>query len=87
MKCYFTTDTETGEKVLIPNCWAVVMSNDIKDCYCTSKTFAGFERERYNEMVNKLREEIKEHERIKVNDEKTIYRLTQQILKLKNSKE
>tara|TARA_R100001244_G_scaffold106223_1_gene78749 strand:- start:260 stop:472 length:213 start_codon:yes stop_codon:yes gene_type:complete len=59
MKCYYVHDKITG-KVLIPQCMSVVQSNDIEDCICTSypKTFAGFERQRYNEKVQELLNEI-----------------------------
>jgi len=36
MKCHYCKDPETGDKVLIPYCMQVVMSNDIKDCTCYS---------------------------------------------------
>lgn len=63
MKCHYIY-TENGEKVLIPYCWPVVLSGDMSQCTCrTEKTFAAFERERYNKTVNALRAEIKELER------------------------
>lgn len=38
-KCYFVHDNIVGQ-VLIPECWTVVMSNDIDDCTCQkSKPF------------------------------------------------
>lgn len=67
MKCHYIY-TENGEKVLIPYCWPVVLSGDMSQCTCrTEKTFAAFERERYNETVKALRAEIKdlEHENVK----------------------
>ena len=33
MKCYYT-HPKVEEKVLIPICWTVVMSQDISDCTC-----------------------------------------------------
>lgn len=57
MKCYYTYDEKTGEKVLIPQCWGTVHSNDIRDCYC-KPTFAQFERERYNTILNEKNAEI-----------------------------
>lgn len=33
MKCHYTQVKELG-KVLIPECWSVVISQDIKDCTC-----------------------------------------------------
>lgn len=59
MKCHYI-DTENGEKVLIPECWPVVLSYDISQCICRDKDFAAFERERYNEIVKSLRQEIKD---------------------------
>ena len=51
-KCHYIYDKQAG-KVLIPCCWAVVLSNDIRDCTCRNEdlTFAQFERERYNKSV------------------------------------
>ena len=53
-KCHYIYDKQAG-KVLIPCCWAVVLSNDIQDC-----TFAQFERERYNKELEKRNSIIKE---------------------------
>lgn len=69
MKCHYVYDKIAG-KVLIPECWPVVHSNDIEDCTCghgdEDMTFAQFQRERYNQEIEKrnsiikdLREEIK----------------------------
>lgn len=33
MNCHYVYDKIAG-KVLIPGCWGVVHSNDIKDCIC-----------------------------------------------------
>ena len=55
--------TEKGEKVLIPGCMAVAISDDIEDCTCRSEDgFVEFERERYNKEVKALRQEIKDLE-------------------------
>jgi len=34
MRCHYTIDKKTGNKVLIPGCMAVAVSNDIDDCTC-----------------------------------------------------
>lgn len=34
-RCHFVNDEDAG-KVLIPNCWSVVISNDIEDCTCNN---------------------------------------------------
>lgn len=62
MKCHYVYDKQAG-KVLIPGCWSVVMSDDIRDCTCSSGedlTFAQFERERYNQELEKRNTIIKE---------------------------
>lgn len=62
MKCHYIY-TEQGEKVLIPGCMAVAVSGDMEDCTCRSeKTFAQFEREKYNRTVKVLRKEIEDLE-------------------------
>ena len=69
MKCHYTY-SDNGKKVLIPECWPVAISFDMSQCICRDeKTFADFERERYNETVKVLREEIKalEHENAYLN--------------------
>lgn len=43
MKCYFHFDEKTGKKILIPYCWSVLWSDDIRDCRCESETFSKFE--------------------------------------------
>ena len=42
---------------------AVAVSGDIEDCTCSPTTFAGFEREAFNEEVNRLKKIIKELEK------------------------
>ena len=63
MKCHYIYDEKLG-KVLIPYCWSVVHSGDIRDCTCDTDmenlTFAGFERKRYNEELEKRNNIIKE---------------------------
>lgn len=58
LKCYFTYDEKTRQRVLIPGCWSVVNSNDISDCTCKKANFNEFEKQRYNEVVKKLNDEI-----------------------------
>ena len=38
MRCHYINDPDDpeAEKILIPECWAVVMSNDIDMCTCTA---------------------------------------------------
>ena len=63
MKCHYTY-TEHGEKVLIPGCMGTAVHGSMEYCTCrTVKTFAQFERERYNETVKALRQEVKDLER------------------------
>lgn len=33
-KCHHIYDKKTNQKVLIPMCWSVTISNDIEDCTC-----------------------------------------------------
>ena len=60
MKCYFTYCEKTGERVLIPECWGTVHSNDIRDCQCEKETadFARFEKKQYNDTIKKKNAEI-----------------------------
>jgi len=64
MKCHYIYDKEAG-KVLIPNCLAVVHSNDMRDCTCRDfpETFNQFERKEYNNKLNKQNIYIKELEK------------------------
>ena len=61
MKCHYVFDKDVG-KVLIPGCWSVVMSNDIKDCTCTIEPSSpeGFERKRYHDELKEKNKTIKE---------------------------
>lgn len=61
MKCHYVYDEIAG-KVLIPGCWSVVMSDDIRDCTCRDEdlTFSQYERKRYNEELEKRNAIIKE---------------------------
>lgn len=59
MKCYFAYDEKSGNKVLIPYCWEVVQSDDIRDCTCKlALNFARFQSERYNTILEKRNAEI-----------------------------
>lgn len=61
MKCHYIY-TEDGEKVLIPGCMGTAAMG-IENCTCRSEnTFAEFERERYNETIKALRQEVKDLE-------------------------
>lgn len=60
MKCYFHFDEKSGKKILIPYCWSVLWSDDIRDCRCESETFSKFENQRYNEVLEEKTREIKE---------------------------
>ena len=60
MKCYFHFDEKSGKKILIPYCWSVLWSDDIRDCRCENETFSKFENQRYNEVLEAKTREIKE---------------------------
>ena len=62
MKCHYVYDNVSKQKILIPECWEVVRSNDISRCTCRDEdlTFAQFERKRYNEELEKRNAIIKE---------------------------
>lgn len=64
MKCHYIYDKEVG-KVLIPGCWDVVLSNDMSLCSCRTeiKTFAQFEKQEYNKILNEKQSQIKELEK------------------------
>ncbi len=60
MKCHYIKVRGLG-KVLIPGCMAVSVSNDIERCTCSDiLTEANFEKQRYNELVRRLKQEISE---------------------------
>lgn len=62
MKCHYIYDPVAG-KVLIPGCMGTAAMG-IEHCTCrTERTYADFERERYNETVRTIRAENKELER------------------------
>ncbi|MFT4170591.1 MAG: hypothetical protein QM653_15850 [Dysgonomonas sp.] len=65
MRCHYTYIIENGKrtKYLIPYCMAVVHSDDIRDCTCSSDySFAKFEKQRYNDKLEELTKVIKELE-------------------------
>ncbi len=72
-KCYYTYEN-AGEKIIIPQCWNVVISGNIGDCTCRSsneltETFPQFERKEYNKKLKEQRESIKalEQEVVRLN--------------------
>lgn len=62
MKCHYVWDEESKNKVLIPMCWPVIWSNDIRDCSCCDEPTSplGYERKRYNEELKRKNDVIKE---------------------------
>nr|DAX66399.1 MAG TPA: hypothetical protein [Caudoviricetes sp.] len=62
MKCHYEKIKGVG-KVLIPGCWSVVISGDIRDCTCHNTTYESFERDRYNVEVKRLKGIITELEK------------------------
>ncbi len=65
MKCHYTYDKKAG-KVLIPGCWAVTHSNDMRDCTCRDEhptTSYQFEKQIFNEKLKEKDEYIKELEK------------------------
>ena len=62
MKCYYTYN-DKGEKVFIPMCWGTIYSNDLDDCHCQEPlTEYHFQKERFNQAINKKNETIKSME-------------------------
>ena len=61
MRCHYINAKGVG-KVLIPGCMAVAVSNDISMCTCHPTSFKTFEKQQYNEEVNRLKKIIKELE-------------------------
>lgn len=78
MKCHYIY-TEEGEKILIPECMAVAVSGDIRDCTCKSYTFAEFEKDKYNKTLKALKNEIKELEELVEYQNKIIEKLQKRI--------
>lgn len=76
-KCKYIYTTK-GEKVLIPECWPVVLSGDMRDCICRKdKTPAVYEKEKYNEEVRELRKEISDLEK----ENAELYRIIRKLTK------
>lgn len=64
MKCHYTYDLKAG-KVLIPYCWSVVHSNNMRLCTCRDSidiTFKQFKKNEYNKVLAKKNIEISELE-------------------------
>lgn len=61
MKCHYENINGVG-KVLIPGCMAVAVSGDIEDCICHHTTFASFEKEKYQQEVERMKKIIKDLE-------------------------
>lgn len=62
MKCHYVYDDVLKQKVLIPGCWAVVMSDDISQCTCNASddlSYSKFERQQFNKEIDKRNEIIK----------------------------
>lgn len=80
MKCHYVYDTKAG-KVLMPGCWAVVISGNMEDCYCRNGyTFQDFEKQQYNDVLKKKNELIKDLER----ENAALNRIIKKLLKSKN---
>ncbi len=63
MKCHYVYDDVSKQKVLIPGCWEMVRSDDISRCTCNANdnlTYAQFERQQFNNELDKRNEIIKE---------------------------
>ena len=61
MKCHYENIEGVG-KVLIPGCMAVAVTGDIDRCTCHPTRFVSFEKEKYQEEVERLKGIIKELE-------------------------
>lgn len=61
MKCHYEKIKGAG-KVLIPGCWSVAISGDIRDCTCHPTTYAAFERAEFKKEVERLKGIITELE-------------------------
>lgn len=61
-KCYFITDPIRGTKVLIPECYGSLHHDDLSGCICADQplTYNQFQKEKYNEVVNSLNDEVAE---------------------------
>jgi len=57
MKCYYTFDEVSQQKVLIPGCMGAAHTDDIDCCTCQD-TFKQFENKRYNVLLKEKNIEI-----------------------------
>lgn len=64
MKCHYIYDKKYG-KVLIPGCWSVVHSNNMRDCICRYRveTFEQFEKKEYQKKLLEKNQQISELEK------------------------
>ena len=62
-KCHHIHDEKHG-KILIPFCWAVVISGNMRDCTCRNTfSFKQFEKQEFNEILREKERYILELER------------------------
>lgn len=87
MKCHYIYTEIKGEKILIPECMAVAVSGNIEDCTCKSYSFAEFEKEKYNEALKALKNEIKELEELVEYQNKIIEKLQKKDMNYGNKRE
>lgn len=80
MKCHYIY-TEDGLKVLIPGCWSVVLSGDIRDCTCRDESFEAFERECYNKTEKALRKQVRDLEKETIQQNRIIKNLLKKLRK------
>lgn len=64
MKCHYIYDKTAG-KVLIPGCWSVVNSGNMRDCTCRNRveTFEQFEKKEYQKILLEKNKQISELEK------------------------
>lgn len=76
MKCHYTY--HDGDKILIPYCWPVVHTNDMKNCQCRTgnKTFAQFQKEDYNKILQEKEKNIIDLEKENARLNRIIKKLT-----------
>lgn len=63
MRCHYVY--EKDGRFLIPGCWPVVMSDNMRDCSCNEHnlTFKQFEKQEYNNAIKEKDRQIKELEK------------------------
>lgn len=62
-KCHHIHDEKHG-KTLIPHCWAVVISGNMRDCTCRNQfSFKQFEKQEFNDILKEKLKYIAELER------------------------